>query len=160
MVKAITTGVFQVPELGQSNAVNDIINIVLKNPSSKKLTVNFIIEYSPNTTYGTQTPEFTNPSTGFYSVTIDPKSTFIIGVLTTTVSINILWRFSFWGDIDRNEKKNKLSIEVISGAQDDATSKLGSADATVFFRHENFVDANINVKGPAVGLPPSAIITI
>jgi hypothetical protein len=94
------------------------------------------------------------------SVTIDPKSTFIIGVLATTVSINILWRFSFWRDIDRKEKKNKLSIEVIGGAQDDATSKLGSADATVFFRHENFVDADIDVMGPAIALPPSGVITI
>ncbi|OIK10165.1 hypothetical protein BIV60_22255 [Bacillus sp. MUM 116] len=151
MVKAITTGVFHVPVDNQTPDNNTMINIYFKNPSSKPLTAKFLIEFSsPGVAPGVQNPEVSSPPNGFWKVTVQPHHSLVI-VVTGPASPAAFgtWRFSFWGDIDRNEKRNKLSVEVIAGTIFGGGPDLAFDDAGVAFPHALFVNADIDVTGPA-----------
>ena len=76
MVEAITTGVFHVPVDNQAPDSNDMINIYFKNPSSKTLTANFLVEFSsPGVAPGVQNPEISSPPNGNWTVTVLPHHT-------------------------------------------------------------------------------------
>ncbi|MFB6805044.1 hypothetical protein [Peribacillus butanolivorans] len=162
MVEAITTGVFHVPVDNQAPDSNDMINIYFKNPSSKTLTANFLVEFSsPGVAPGVQNPEISSPPNGNWTVTVLPHHTLLI-VVTGPASPPAFgtWRFSFWGDIDRNEKKNKLSVEVIAGRIFGSGPDLAFDDAGAAFPHGLFVDADIEVTGPSVPVPTGGIISV
>lgn len=143
-MKAITTGVFQVP---QNNPLgpNNTINVIFKNPGSKPLSAGIFFEFSL-ADYGTQKES----SIIMSPITVAPHSTF---ALDGEITSDHFYRISFWGDIDRNEMKNKLSVEIIIGTRSGTGAILSSADANVLFRHENFVDTDIQLKGRPLPCP-------
>ncbi|MDQ0202007.1 hypothetical protein [Neobacillus ginsengisoli] len=160
MVKAITTGVFHVPVDNQVPDTNTMINIYFKNPSSKLLTANFLVEFSsPGVAPGVQNPEISSPPNGSWTVTVLPHHTLVIVVIGPALAFGT-WRFSFWGDIDRKEMKNKLSVEVIAGTIFGSGPDLAFDDAGATFPHALFVDAKIEVTGPAVPVPTGGIISV
>ncbi|WP_088072308.1 hypothetical protein [Gottfriedia luciferensis] len=162
VVKAITTGVFHVPVDNQVPDSNDIINIYFKNPSSKVLTAKFLVEFSPpGVPAGVQNPEISSPSIGYWTVKVLPHHSLVI-VVTGPSSPPAFgtWRFSFWGDIDRKEKKNKLSVEVIAGRIFGGGPDLAFNNAGATFPHALFVDAEIEVNGPAIPVPVGGIISV
>jgi hypothetical protein len=158
MVKAITTGVFHVPIDNQVPDGNTMINIYFKNPSSKRLDANFLVEFSsPGVAPGVQNPEISSPPNGYWTVTVLPHHSLVIVVTGPALAFGT-WRFTFWDDIDLKEKKNKLSVEVIAGTVFGSGPDLAFDDAGATFPHALFVEAEIKVKGPAVPAPP--IITV
>ncbi|MEE6449878.1 hypothetical protein RAH41_04810 [Gottfriedia acidiceleris] len=162
IVKAITTGVFHVPVDNQAPDSNDMINIYFKNPSSKTLKANFVVEFSaPGVPPGVQNPEISSPAFGNWTVNILPQHTLLI-VVTGPSSPPAFgtWRFTFWGDIDRKEKKNKLSVEVIAGRIFGSGPDLAFNNAGATFPHALFVDAEIKKNGPSIPVPPGGIISV
>ncbi|MEH7611273.1 hypothetical protein [Gottfriedia acidiceleris] len=162
IVKAITTGVFHVPVDNQAPDSNDMINIYFKNPSSKTLKANFLVEFSPpGVPPGVQNPEISSPPFGNWTVKVLPHHTLLIVVTGPSAPPAFgIWRFSFWGDIGRKEKKNQLSVEVIAGRIFDSISDLAFNNAGATFPHALFVDAEIEVTGPSIPVPPGGIITV
>ncbi len=160
LVSAITTGVFHVPVDNQVPDSNDMINIYFKNPWSKPITANFLVEFSDaGVAPGVQNPEISSPPNGYWTVKILPHHTLVI-VVTGPARAFGIWRFSFWGDIDRNEEKNKLSVEVIAGRIFGNGPGLAFDDAGAAFPHALFVDTEIKVTGPAVPVPTGGIISV
>ncbi|PGO76526.1 hypothetical protein CN980_13240 [Bacillus cereus] len=161
MMDAITTGIFQVPA-NNSGGQNDVINISLENPSSKKLTAYLLIEYSTIIDYGVNSP--VTPLDPF-KITVDAHSTRIHGLSAAFPGslTDSLYRFLFWGDIDLQEDEEKLSVTILAGTYSTPPSpspKLSFGDASVLFRHENFVKARIQKKEESEALQCNSITVL
>ncbi|WP_407314311.1 hypothetical protein [Desulfosporosinus sp. SB140] len=152
-MNAITTGVFQVPA-NNPEGPNDIINVLLENPSSKTLTVYWVFEVSDIADYGINSPVVASAP---FKIVVAPHSTKIHGLSAQSPGslADSLYRFIFWGDIDLEEKKDKLSIEILAGTSTSSqltSPKLSSGGASVLFRHENFVETKIKKNDDPVPL--------
>ncbi|AXY11591.1 hypothetical protein CUC43_34095 (plasmid) [Bacillus thuringiensis LM1212] len=145
MMDAITTGIFQVPT-NNSEDKNNVINILLENPSSTNLTAYLLIEHSKIINYGVNSPV---SSFGPFKITVDAHSTQIRGLTAAFPGslADVVYRVLFWGDIDLQEEEGKLSVQILAGTSSTPTSpKLSFSDASVLFRHENFVKTSIQKK--------------
>jgi hypothetical protein len=69
-------------------------------------------------------------------------------------------RFSFFGNIGRDELKNQLSVEVIAGTSASSGVTLSVADPTVFFRHADMVEADINPPHNPIPIPDDPILNM
>ncbi|NQF16412.1 hypothetical protein HPY31_21280 [Brevibacillus sp. HB1.3] len=155
---AITTGVFQVPA-NNPGGTNEVINVVLENPSSKTLTVYWVFEASDIVDYGINSPVATSAP---FKIVVAPHSTQMHALSAQSPGslADFLFRFIFWGDIDLEEKKNKLSIEILAGTSTSSSltsAKLSSGDASVLFRHENFLETKFKKDADRVPLQGNSI---
>jgi hypothetical protein len=153
-MKAITTGAFLVPLTNQSGSPNDTLFILWKNPTDKPLTTYLLGErtQSPVTTTGVQKE-------------IDPPHLFKVIVpahsfkpLNAGNPAGFYIRFSFFGNIVRDELKNQLSVEVIAGTSAPGGVTLSVADPTVFFRHADMVEVDIHPPRNPIPIPNDPIL--
>ncbi|MGG0177566.1 hypothetical protein [Gottfriedia acidiceleris] len=153
-MKAITTGAFLVPLTNQSGSPNNTLFILWKNPTDKPLTTYLLGERTqfPVTTTGVQKE-------------IEPPHLFKIIVPAHSFKpfnagnpAGFFIRFSFFGNIGRDEVKNRLSVEVIAGTSAPGGVTLSVADPTVFFRHADMVE--VEIKPPSNPIPNDTLLNM
>ncbi|MFC4802012.1 hypothetical protein ACFPA1_22090 [Neobacillus sp. GCM10023253] len=155
-MKAISTGAFLVPLTNQSGSPNNTLFILWKNPTDKPLTTYLLGERTqfPVTTTGVQ-KEIEPPH--LFKVIVPAHS---FKPLNAGNPAGFYIRFSFFGNIGRDELKNQLSVEVIAGTSAPGGVTLSVADPTVFFRHADMVEADIKPPSSLTPLPDDPLLNM
>ncbi|WCK54960.1 hypothetical protein PP175_02785 [Aneurinibacillus sp. Ricciae_BoGa-3] len=144
--RTITTGPFYVSRVTNNGGPNDLLIIIIKNPTNRTLQADLSIETClPPSSPPTTTPEETNEvavNAGFGRTPIHPHHCLRLEIPIAAFQNHAL-RVTSTGDYEVGEdrpKHGKLEITVIGGTGIfGGSSGLITADPTLFFRYGDFV---------------------